>query len=529
MPKIRLVLAIFLAVLLMPNISQALNAPGSLIRIYDNNKKFVRQFKVYDENLKFGVNALAEDFNNDGKVEIITVPQEGGGPQVMMMNLKGKLLIPGFFAYSADFRGGVNIASADVDGDGIMELVLAPASNATSLIKIYSLKKNKIRLISEFNAYPDFFKGGAFVAAGDINGDKKDEIITGAGQGGGPQVLVLNKRGKILKNFFPFSTDYHGGVSVASGNLDKDKFDEIIVGKAQDSQAIVKVYDSDAKKVISEFQAYPGDVKYGVNLQANDVNRDNKDEIITGPASMGGPHVRIFNKKGKNLDNFFSHEDNFRGCTKTQYSKKAKLYISTFSLESKRYISGPKVALTFDDGYSSPNGSLNKILDILKEHNLQVTFFLLGDWIKNHPSEMQRIINDGHEIGNHSYNHPLFTRLSEAQIRNEIIANEILIKQFGVDPKPIFRYPYGGHNANTDAIIKSLGYNYYQWTASTGDTGPNKNNYASVLNGALSGLHDKSIILAHCSNDVTASALNQIIDSIQGAGYNIVRISELEN
>jgi len=525
--KITIIIFILAA---LPISSWALESPGSLIRIFDAQKKFVREFYVYDQNLKFGINALAEDFNGDKKIEIITVPQQGGGPQILISNLRGKVLLPGFFAFSEDYRGGVNMAAGDVNGDGIKDLIVTPATAANTWVKVYNLKRNKVKLILEFQAFPDFFTGGAYIASGDINGDGKDEIIAGAGKGGGPQVIIFNDQGEAIHNFFAYPEDFRGGVAVASGDVDKDDADEIIVGQAADAQAWVKVYESDAASIISEWQAYPGDVRYGVTLQTGDVDNDHKDEIITGTANMGGPQVRIFNKKGENLDNFFAYEENFRGNTKTSFNKQKKIYLSTFSLgNNRRIIIGPKVALTFDDGYSSPNGSLNRILDTLKAHNLQVTFFLLGDWIQNHPSEVQRIIDDGHEIGNHSYNHPLFTLLSEAQIRNEVISNENLIKQFGVDPKPTFRYPYGGHNAYTDAILASLGYQYWQWTASTGDTGPNKNDYNSVLWGALAGLHDGSVILAHCSNDTTAAALDQIVDTIQNAGYNIVKISELDN
>lgn len=525
--KILVIIFIFIA---LPFSGKALESPGSIVRIFNQQKATVREFYIYDQSLKFGINALAEDFNGDKKVEIITTPQQGGGPQMLISNLKGKTLLPGFFAFCEDYRGGLNMAAGDINGDGVQDLIVTPATAANTWVKVYSLKRNKIKLILEFQAYPDFFTGGSYLASGDVNGDGKDEIITGAGKGGGPQVIVFNNQGKALNNFFAYPDDFRGGVAVASGDLDKDDVDEIIVGQAADAPAWVKVYDSNADSIISEWQAYPGDVRYGVTLQTGDVNGDGKDEIITGTANMGGPQVRIFNKKGANLDNFFAYDENFRGNTKTIFNEQKKLFISTFSLgNNRRIIIGPKVALTFDDGYSSPNGSLNSILNTLKAHNVQVTFFLLGDWIQNHPSEMQRIIDDGHEIGNHSFNHPLFTILTEAQIKNEVLSNENLIKQFGVDPKPIFRYPYGGHNAYTDAIMANLGYGYWQWTASTGDTGANKNNYNSVLWGALAGLHDGGVILAHCSNDTTAAALNQIIDTIQNAGYTIVKISELDN
>lgn len=514
----------FIPVLLKADVLQ----PGPLVRIYDHEYNFVREYYAYDQNLNIGVNAVMDDFNNDKTTEIITAPQAGGGPQIRIFNLEGKVINNGWFAFSESFRGGVNLAKGDINGDGAMDLIAAQASQGQAWVKVYDLTKKDPRIISEFLAYPEFFEGGAFVAAGDIDKNGKDEIITGAGFGGGPQVRAFNKKGECVGvSFFPFPNDYSGGVTVASGDVDGDGTDEIIMGQAYAAQAWVKVYESDAKSIISEFNAFSSDRQYGATVSVADINKDNKEEIIIGPGSGGGPQARIFNAEGKNLSNFFAYDESFRGKTAINYYDNN--FIATVApLAIKRIIKGPKVALTFDDGYGSPAGSFNKILDTLKAHNLQVTFFLLGNWMVSHPAEVKRIAADGHEIGNHSFHHPLFTRLSEAQIRNEVLSTENLIKQItGIDPKPNFRYPYGGHNAYTDAVIAQLGYKYYQWTASTGDTGANKSVQSSV-NGALWNLHDGGIILAHCQSDATAAGLDTIIHAIENSGYSIVKISELD-
>ena len=138
------------------------------------------------------------------------------------------------------------------------------------------------------------------------------------------------------------------------------------------------------------------------------------------------------------------------------------------------------------------------------------------------------IRDGGHEIGNHSYMHPMFTTLTEEQIRNEVILTENLMKKYGVDPKPVFRYPGGSHSAFTDYILYTLGYEWYHWTASTGDTGLNRNNRQSVIDGALYNLKDGGIILGHTQSQTTADALEEIINRIQDAGYNIIKVSELD-
>ncbi len=512
------------SLLLWPMLSQAEALPGPLVRIYNQDQEFVREFYAYDSQLTIGVNAVIVDVTGDGREEIITAPQAGAAPHLKLFSLAGTLLTPGWFAFAEDFRGGVNLATGDLTGDEVDDLIVAQASSGQAWVKAYDLTTTEPQVITEFLAYPETFTGGAYVAAGDLDGDSRAEIITGAGAGGGPQVRVFDRHGDWTGlAFFPFPEDFRGGVTVAAGNLNQDATDELVVGQASSAQAWVKVYDSDGERIISTFKAYPAAVQYGVTVAVADK------KIITGPGSDGGPQIREFTAQGENVTNWFGYEETFRGQTNVQYSPTRQRYVVTVApIKNEPIITGPKVALTFDDGYSSPNGSFNKILDTLKAHNVRVTFFLLGDWIEDHPTEMRRLIADGHEIANHSYNHPLFTILTEAQIRNEVLATETLIKQYGVDPKPNFRYPYGGHNAYTDAILTSLGYRAWSWTASTGDTGPN-DTITGVRNGALANLHDGGIILAHVSSDATAAALDDIITTIQAAGYSIVKVSQLDS
>lgn len=523
MQRILCSLVLIAGLLVLPIVSQAETLPGSLVRVYNQQHEFVREFDAYDAQLTTGVNAVIADVTGDGQTEIITAPQAGAAPYLKMFSVSGELLNPGWFAFSADFRGGVNLATGDITGDGVDDLIVSQASLGQAWVKAYDLTGPEPRVITEFLAYPESFAGGAYVAVGDLDGDGKAEIITGAGAGGGPQVRVFNPHGSWTGlAWFPFPEDFHGGVTVAAGNLNRDNTAEIVVGQASAAQAWVKVYDSDGQHIISTFKAYPAEVHYGVTVSVADK------KIITGPGMDGGPQVREFTAHGNNLANWFGYDDTFRGQTTTHYSPDQKNYVVTVALiKSEPIILGPKIALTFDDGYSSPSGSFTKILDTLKAHNVHITFFLLGDWIEDHPTEMRRIIADGHEIGNHSYNHPLFTLLTADQIRNEILSTENLIKQFGVDPKPNFRYPYGGHNAYTDGIIASLGYRYWPWTASTGDTGPN-DTVSGVTGGALANLHNGDIILAHVSSDAVAAALDNIITTIQRAGYSIVKVSQLD-
>lgn len=123
------------------------------------------------------------------------------------------------------------------------------------------------------------------------------------------------------------------------------------------------------------------------------------------------------------------------------------------------------ISLTFDDG-PSPS-TTPKILDILKAHNAKGTFFILGSKIKGNEELIQRILNEGHQIGNHSYSHPNFHQLSVNQATTEIENTDRLLRKFNA---PLyFRYPYGNSSCEANDQLKTLGYQIVGWNIDTCD------------------------------------------------------------
>ncbi|MEW6407984.1 MAG: L,D-transpeptidase family protein [Patescibacteria group bacterium] len=316
MKKIILLTAILFGIFLISaRISKAQEGHPPEIKVYNSQNLHIdSDFFAYDKNLQSGVSVALGDLDGDGKDEIIAGAGTGGAPQVRVFDRRGKFLGISFFAFDENYRGGVSVAAGDLNGDKKSEIIVAPLKKSQSLIKVYNHRGKK--LISEFLAFDPSFRGGANVAAGDINGDGKDEIIVGAGAGGSPHVRVFNKKGKFLGfDLFPFDKNYHGGVNVAAGNLDSDKKDEIIVAPASRAQARVKVYKANrAKYVMSNFLAFSQDFFGGANIAAGDVDNDGAEEIIVGAGASGGPQIRAFETSGKPLKiNFFPYDNNFRG------------------------------------------------------------------------------------------------------------------------------------------------------------------------------------------------------------------------
>lgn len=197
------------------------------VYIYRDGKK-VRDFSPYGANFVGGLSLAAADLNGDGAKEIITGTAKGGGPQVRIFSDKGKALNAGFFAGSKNFRGGVNVAAADLNNDGKTEIITGLGPGGSPEVRVWTKDGQPVGKV--FMAYDRQFRGGVSVAVGDINGDGKKEIITGAGAGGGPEVRVFSADGRLLNKFFAFDKNDRGGIKVMAYDINGDGRDEILTG-----------------------------------------------------------------------------------------------------------------------------------------------------------------------------------------------------------------------------------------------------------------------------------------------------------
>ena len=183
------------------------------------------------------------------------------------------------------------------------------------------------------------------------------------------------------------------------------------------------------------------------------------------------------------------------------------------------------LALTFDAG--SVDGPAVQVLDTLHERGLRVTFFLTGQWVESYPELALRVAQDGHELANHSYHHPDFTRLSDEQIAWELeYTNALVEATLGRGTRPWFRPPFGARNARVLDLAGSLGYRSIYWTLDSGDwrndaTGPR------VLRRVLDNAGPGDIVVHHVAAPATAEALPEIIDGLEARGLSIVTVSAL--
>ena len=168
-------------------------------------------FLAYDPAFSGGVRVAAADVNGDGLADIITGAGPGGGPHVRVVDGATLMPIHDFFAYDPAFVGGVAVAAGDVTGDGLADIITGAGPGGGPHVRV--VDGATLMPIHDFFAYDPAFVGGITVAAVDVNGDTRTDIVTGAGPGGGPHVRVFDAvTGSVTRELFAYAPDFTGGV-----------------------------------------------------------------------------------------------------------------------------------------------------------------------------------------------------------------------------------------------------------------------------------------------------------------------------
>jgi peptidoglycan-N-acetylglucosamine deacetylase len=181
------------------------------------------------------------------------------------------------------------------------------------------------------------------------------------------------------------------------------------------------------------------------------------------------------------------------------------------------------IALTFDDGpypFYTP-----LLLHVLDRSDVHATFFVVGRSAQSFPELILRILADGDELGNHTFNHIPLTTLSDQQIEDQIVLDGSLLRRLSGEPVSLFRPPHGRFNQHVVVIARDLGYRTIFWSDSANDV---KDIPPSLIVRRVVGLASPGgIILLHSGEYRTIEALPAIIDRLRTEGYRFVTVSQL--
>jgi uncharacterized delta-60 repeat protein len=300
-------------------------SPGR-VDVYKSDGTAVTSFAPYGASYTGGVAVAFGDVNGDGIDDLITGAQVGN-PHVKVYNgaafVNGTFnpatpdasLITSFFPYAVQFNVGVNVAAADINGNGYADIVTG-ADVGNPDVRVYSGKNIAAgpTVLGQWFPYALQFNVGATVAAGDVSGTGFADIVTGASVGN-PDVRVYSGRdiamntfvpsgASQLAQFFAFGLNFNVGAYVAVGDVNGDGFADIIAGSSAGNPE-VKVYDGRAVAAgtfntnnpdgskLADFFAYDVGANLGVSVAAADFDRDGMAEVLTGPMHGATSNFRV--------------------------------------------------------------------------------------------------------------------------------------------------------------------------------------------------------------------------------------------
>lgn len=192
-------------------------------------------------------------------------------------------------AYPVGFTAGVRVATGDVTGDGVPDIIVAPGANGATSVRVFDGTDGQQLAGTQGEIFVGLSAVGMNVAAGDVNGDSRADIIVGAGAGAGPHVRVFSGIDRSVLADFDVFAGSSGEVSVAVGDVTGGAANEIIVGSP--TGGVVNAYDA-IGAVQKTYDAFPGSTG-GISVAAGDVDGDSKADIIVGSGAGASPSVRV--------------------------------------------------------------------------------------------------------------------------------------------------------------------------------------------------------------------------------------------
>lgn len=245
---------------------------GSFLQVFDATGRRLRNgFFAQRDDIPGGANFLALDLDRNGSEDLVFA--NGGEVTVRLSGGSDTRFRP----FGNNYRGAISLTAGQTDRDTAWELILAPDGNSAPTVQITDLKGG---VRKSWLAYEARFRGGVSIALGDLNGDNLREIFTGTGTGGGPHVRSFKTDGVAWRGgFFAFASSERAGVRVAIGDIDGDGRDDLVTGSGVGAPPKVRVYDADGR-LRSEFVPSGVTAAQGVRPVLSDIDGDGKREIL---------------------------------------------------------------------------------------------------------------------------------------------------------------------------------------------------------------------------------------------------------
>ena len=235
-------------------------------------------------------------------LEVVTGAGPGGGPQVRVFTEAGALYSQ-FMAFESTFRGGIDVATGDIDVDGAAEIIIASGRGRVTQVRVFSAKGEQR---ASFDAYSPNNRGGAHVAAADVTGDGRADIVTGPLRGGGPHVRVFSAPDFLpFDTFFAYGSGFRGGVDVAVYPATAETPPLIVTTPLQGGGPHVRTFNATNHQPYSWFFAREPSNRAGMRVTLADVFPSTPaPEVVVAPETKGAPQALVFDLQGNALESY---------------------------------------------------------------------------------------------------------------------------------------------------------------------------------------------------------------------------------
>ena len=306
---------------------------GPLVRVYDRQTgAAIAAFFAFEPKFAGGVSVAVGDVTGDGVPDVVVAAGDGGHARVIVIDgtklnavgpdgqIDPSAIVASFFAFGVEYTGGASLALARLtDGPGL-NIVVGAGAGGGPRVRTFEWTPGAAGgvtqlpgRIGDFFAFEPAFRGGVNVAAGDLDGLGRDDLIVGAGFGGGPVVAVFLPDGTLRDKFFAGDPSLRGGVSVAAGYLDGSSTAQIVTATGPGGPAVVNVYQGVDLSLERSAPVFGGDFAGGATVSVGPT-ADGEVRLVVGAGPGGGPRVRVLAADDLHgVDDFFAFDPAFRG------------------------------------------------------------------------------------------------------------------------------------------------------------------------------------------------------------------------
>jgi hypothetical protein len=283
----------------------------AVVKAYQPDGTLAFQVMPFGSDFQGGIRVAVGNVLGSSVPNVIAVPGPGAKPEAVILNGSTGDVLKRIPIFEDAFVGGMFVASGDLNGDGLDDLVVTPDQGGGPRVKVINGQDGKT--IADFFGIDDSnFRGGARPAVGDFNGDGRSDLAVAAGFGGGPRIAVFNGQtltngfspSRLLPDFFAFEQELRNGVFISAGNLDTNRSDELVFGGGPGGAPRVMVI-STGQALATSVQAALS--KPLANFFAGDVMDRSGVRVGVSLSKASQPVVTVSVGSGREaLTNFFS-------------------------------------------------------------------------------------------------------------------------------------------------------------------------------------------------------------------------------